>query len=251
MFVIRPRSILGTPRQLAQDLGWRTRVYPHPRRPDRTYSYLRDFMMTAVSPQHLRNAPPDYTYVHAFAFANKLSQRRYLSANVPAPTAAGNHAEASALTGDKFVVRPLRHSGGRGYRVTENRLDFTPGEEYISELYRKRREYRVIFVFGKPLVYLRKKPNEGVSDEAPWGYVNSRFQTINDVPGSRLAATDCVSRLSALPVVQFAHIVAADILYNGSAAPGYSVLELNFAPALDIDGNRAKVVEEIKRFRPH
>jgi hypothetical protein len=94
---------------------------------------------------------------------------------------------------------------------------------------------------------MRKKPNEGVDTAAPWGHVNSFFQTINDVPASKLAATDCITRLGAFGPVRGAHIVAADVLYNSKADQPYVVLELNFCPALDIDNNRQKVVDYIRR----
>jgi hypothetical protein len=133
-----------------------------------------------------------------------------------------------------------------GYRVTGDRLDFVVGQEYISELFPKRREYRIIFLFGKPLISLRKKPNEGVTDAEPWGHANSRFQTIIDVPNCRLSGTDVYDRLSAMPAVKAAHIVAADVLYNVKSDPKYSVLELNFCPGVDIDANRASIVEAIR-----
>jgi len=49
-----------------------------------------------------------------------------------------------------------------------------------------------------------------------------------------------------MPAVAAAHIVAADILYNSKSDPKYMVLELNFCPGLDIDNNRATIVEAIK-----
>jgi hypothetical protein len=96
------------------------------------------------------------------------------------------------------------------------------------------------------LIVLRKKPNDGVSEAEPWGHVNSRFQTINDVPGSRLAQTDALTRLSQLDVIRGGHIIAADLLYNSRDAKPWVCLELNFCPALDIDNNRAKVAEAIR-----
>lgn len=249
-FVVRPRAIFGTPKRLTRELRgrnirWKLRFYPNPAKPDRMFDYRRDFIMLPAKPTHVLNAPEGYEKVQAFSALNKFTQRKELSKYVPTPKAATTTAEAAELSGDKFVVRPLRHSGGLGYRVTEDRLDFSAGEEYISELYRKRREYRVIFLFGQPLIFLRKKPHDGITEEAPWGAENSFFQTVNDVSTCRLSGTDCVSRLMSFPVVRFSHIVAADILFNSKLDPSYSVLELNFCPGLDIDNNRQKVVEGI------
>lgn len=249
MFIVRPPSILRTPTAVAHDLGARTRFYPNPRHP-RVYDFNRDFLMVPVNPREVRNAPADYVHTFAFAQRNKYGQRRALeAAGIPVPRVAQSEAEAAGLAGSQFVVRPLRHARSAHYRVTQDRLDFSPGTEYISELYPKRREYRVVFVFGNPLIVLRKKPNEGVTEAEPWGHVNSRFQTINDVPGSRLSQTDALQRLASFPVIQAAHIVAADLLYNNRHEKPWVCLELNFCPALDIDNNRAQVVSAIQGRR--
>lgn len=245
MYVARPHSIARTPQQVAADLGFRSRFYPNPDYPNRMFDYNRDFLMAVVNPSHVRNAPEDYGQTYFFATRNKYAQRRYLqAAGIPVPAVADSHEGARTLTGDQFVVRPLRHSRGVGYRVTSSRSDFREGEEYISELYRKRREYRIIFVKGEPLVFLRKKPNEGVDATQPWGHENSFFQTINDVPASRLARTDAVARLSRYSVIRGAHIAAVDILYDDrNISKPWVALEVNFCPALNIDNNRARVVE--------
>jgi hypothetical protein len=248
MYVVRPQAILGTPRALAADLGgnWRSRFYPNPAYPSRVFDYNRDFLMTPVPPANVRNAPPEYIDTFNFATRNKYGQRRLLqAAGIPVPAVADSHDGARSLAGTQFVARPLRHSRGAGYRVTSDRSGFTPGEEYLSEFYPKRREYRIIFVKGEPLIYLRKKPNEGVDASQPWGHVNSRFQTINDVPGSRIGRTDAASRLSGYSVIRGAHIAAVDILYNDRERQPWVALEVNFCPALDIDNNRARVVEYI------
>jgi hypothetical protein len=248
-FVVRPKAIFGTPKKVTRalrtrNIKWKLRFYPNPDK-TRVFDYNRDFFMLPISPEHVLHAPAEFLNTVNFGKMNKLYQRKELSKYANVPKVAGSHSEAEGLSGSKFVVRPLRHSGGLGYRVTSDRLSFTPGEEYISELFPKRREYRVIFLFGKPLIILRKKPNEGVTEEAPWGHQNSFFQTVNDWGTCRLQGTDCVSKLQGSPLVRGAHIVAADVLFNSKVEGQYAVLELNFCPGLDIDNNREKVVEGI------
>lgn len=245
MYVIRPRGIRGTPAKMAGTLQCQTRFYPNTRHP-RRYDYLRDFFMTVPHPEHVSNAPATYNDLYHFSSRNKYGQRSILSNFVPVPRFAATQAEAASLTGTQFVVRPLRHSGGLGYRTTGDRLDFIGGQEYISELFPKRREYRIIFLFGQPVVVLRKKPNEGVDETQPWGHENSTFQTINDVPSCKLSGTDVFTRLSAMPAVQAAHITAADILYNSKSDPKYAVLELNFCPGIDIENNVNTITEVIR-----
>ncbi len=245
MYVIRPAAIKGTPSALAHDLGCQTRRWPNRHRV--SVDYRRDFIMAVVPPTEVAHATPEYAEAVTFARKNKFWQRTAISqAGIPAPAAASTREGAEALGGERFVVRPLRHSGGLEYRVTTDRFEFTPGTEYVSELYPKRREYRVIFVYGQPLIWMRKKPNEGIADDAPWGHLNSRFQTINDTAGSRLGGTDCVQKLGEFAPIRGAHICAADVLFNDRHDPSYAVLELNFCPGLDIDNNRAKVVEAVR-----
>lgn len=243
MYVVRPPGIKGTPFAVAQELGCQTRFYPNEKHP-RVFDHSKDFFMTPVS--SVQHAPEAYLHTVHFATRNKFGQRMMLSeAGVPIPFTSQHHGSSTPGVG-KFVVRPLRHAQGEGYRVTDNPLDFTPGVEYISVLFPKRREYRVIYVFGKPLIYLRKKPNEGVTNEQPWGHENSVFKTIHDVPGSHIGASDIVGKIGNTPIVQGAHIVAADILFNPECSPPFVCLELNFCPSLTIDDNRALVVQKIK-----
>lgn len=246
--VVRPAGIHRTPYQLAQDLGGQTRRWPN--RLQLQLDYNRDVILAPVPPGDIRDSSREYEATYYFMTRNKYGQRTTLSgAEIPIPASAITRPGAADLTGEHFVVRPLRHSRGFGYRVTRDRFDFRDGQEYISELYPKRREYRVIFVKGEPVVWLRKKPNEGIGPEAPWGHENSFFQTINDATASPLSRTDAVQRLSQLDAVRGAHLCAADILWAGKQNPDkpYAVLELNFCPALDIDNNRAKVADALRQ----
>lgn len=246
MYVVRPPGIKGTPFAVAQELGCQTRFYPNEKHP-RVFDHSKDFFMTSVHLEDLADTfPPTYLHTECFATRHKFAQRKLLQeAGVPVPWCASSH-ENATHPGNHFVVRPLHHSRSQNYRVTNNPLDFIPGVEYISALFLKRREYRVIYVFGKPLIYLRKKPNEGVTYEQPWGHENSVFKTIHDVPGSYIGASDIVGKIGNTQVVQGAHIVAADILFNPECSPPFVCLELNFCPSLTIDDNRAKVVAVIK-----
>ena len=244
MFVVRPHIGWETPRALAKMLGCETRYYPNKENP-RRFDWKTDFLMTPVHPDLLDNAPPEYKYTHHFGTRNKYGQRKILEEFVPIPSAANSKERAQSLLGERFVVRPLRHARGADYRVTSDRLDFIPGTEYIQELYPKRREYRVIFVFGKQLIVLRKKPNEGVSFDEPWG-LNATYQTVYDIPACYLSGTDCFSRLPTVPAIKGSHILAADIMYNPDAEKKWVVLELNFCPALEWAPHREKVVEAIR-----
>jgi hypothetical protein len=246
MYVVRPKGILTTPMALAEQLDAHLRYYPNPRRV-RLYDYRRDFFMGAVAPEHVRNAPHGYQEVFNFFSRDKYSQRLALSnAGIPIPRIPTGSDPSGEQPARRYVVRPLRHSAGRGYRVTESATDFVAGKEYIAELYPKKREYRVIFAFGNPILTLRKKPNEGVDHEQPWGHSNSFFQTVNDTSTCRLAQTDFYHRLSHNPVIRFAHLVAVDVLWNPTQPEPYVVLEFNACPGIALENNQQKLVETIR-----
>lgn len=240
--VLRPEGISGTPKALAQELGVQTRKWPGF---SGTPDFDQDLFLVYPDALAVKAADkPAYGVCRSFFAMDKPHQRLALGAQgIPIPRTFVHKIHVAGAGESAWVVRPLRHSGGEHYRLTTNPLDFNEGSEYIAALFPKKREYRVIFAFGKPIIYLRKKQNEGVSAEEPWGHTNSVFQTINDVPGSRIAQTNCVALLSALPVIRTAHLIAVDILWNNG---NYVVLEVNTCPGLDIDANRAKVVEAVK-----
>jgi hypothetical protein len=107
----------------------------------------------------------------------------------------------------------------------------------------------VIFVFGTPLITLLKRVPEDTPNTVPWNHSNgSTFVTVNNEENNRLRHTDVVGQLLGLPIIQDSHIVAADIML-GEERGDYRVCELNFAPALTIQSNIARVVEHIQRHR--
>jgi hypothetical protein len=93
---------------------------------------------------------------------------------------------------------------------------------------------------GDPIITLRKQTPEEIDPEGPWNHAQgSFFVTINDVSRSFIRHTDVYERLSAAPVVKYAHLVAADIMMTYDH--DYAVAELNFCPALTIESNLQKV----------
>jgi hypothetical protein len=141
----------------------------------------------------------------------------------------------------EYVVRPLRHSQGIGYRITSDPLDFEEGKEYISRLYPKAHEYRVIFVYGTPLITLLKRVPEDIDRDGPWNHAaGSSFVTVTGPTKNRLRHFDVVEKLRAFEVVQTAHLVGADIML-GPDKSGYAVTELNFCPSITIPSNLERI----------
>ena len=77
-YVVRPKGILGTPKAVARELGFRVRFYPNPAK-HRIFDYQRDFFMGPVAPQHVKNAPLGYGTFHDFTTRNKYGQRQALA----------------------------------------------------------------------------------------------------------------------------------------------------------------------------
>lgn len=233
-YIIRPEHISKTPKALAAALGVQTRAYPN--FTSGKADWQQDLFLVYPPTDTVQHHNTAYGRCRSFFSKSKAGQRLALQeAGLPIPKTWISKSEVAAVThanGQKYVVRPYRHEGGHDYKVTSNPLDFQEGVEYISELWPKDREYRILFVFGTPLVFWQKKPNDGVAADAAWGNENGRYLTITDWNASYLKwHTTAFADIAANPVVKAAHIVAVDILYN-EAKKQYVVLEFNVCPSL-------------------
>jgi hypothetical protein len=259
-YVIRPHGIRHTPRLLAAALDAKgTRRWPsYMRALSVRPSWGEDFFLIYPEVNALASSSwtsPDasriYRVLRVFSSSSKYHQRHLLSEfgiSVPKSRERLGEGSVSPSEGEKFVVRPLRHSQGRDYRLTTSWDDFREGQEYISVLFPKRWEYRLIFCFGTPLITLIKRVPEGLSYEQPWNHANgSTFITVTNEENNRLRHTDVVERLAAYEVIQHAHLVAADILLDKDH--NYAVTELNFCPALTIENNIQRVASHAQSYR--
>jgi hypothetical protein len=252
-FVVRPASIRRTPRELASLLDAKTRRYPS--NTSVLFNYQSDFFLTYPPPSHIENqgrsehgqftAPFSYAALHSFYSSNKFSQRSQLSqARVPTLESYNSRDEAAHANPGQFVVRSLRHSGGRDYRITQDATDFVEGREYIARVYPKTAEYRLIYVLGKPLILLKKKNPTNIPPELPWNHTNgSSFYTINDIPSSKIARSGLITKLTAVPIIIHAHLAAVDILWSDDRPP--AVCEVNTCPGLSIEANLEKVAAHV------
>lgn len=246
-YVVRHSAAMRSPILLAEKLGLKTRRFPG-KLLDRP-SYRQDILFAYPDASQVLETDNETRgkvhLLHNFFHMNKFGQRKYLQAQgLPVPWTSSDHNSQPPV--GKFVVRPMRHTRSQDYKVTDNPKDFIPGKEYISSLFPKKREYRILCVFGKPLITLRKKPSEGVTEEEAWGHTNSFFQTVKNIPECMLSTTDVYQRLEACPVIRHGHIIGVDVLWNKG---GYSVLEFNSSPALTIESNLNTVADYVKGIR--
>lgn len=245
-FVVRTPEITYTPKLLAKALGARIRKYPNEKWPHREFDYRRDFFFACPDAGRVRHAPRDYLSLQTFWGLSKALQRQeIIRLGLPAPLAFTSRYEAAYLPKGKYVIRPLRHEQGRHFRITEEATDFREGREYVSELFPKTREYRIITIYGEPTILLRKKV-ENPDPLLPWNHNTNGafFQTVNDWKGSKLGQLDVFEKIKDNPIVRAAHIVGVDILY---AKGKWCVIEFNSSPAIQLEHNVQKVAETIKR----
>lgn len=278
-FILRPKGILTTPLLLKTILGAkRTITVDSSRRPD----WFRDFFLTyppiealdvqtdhgsTGSRRNTGNQPRLFGYGNAvagwvenyrlcstFSRRNKALQRVALEGEgLPCPPTATTHDGALGLghqvlelqyPSRKFIVRPLRHRAGQGWRLTENPTDFIEGEEYIQSVYPKNHEYRVIVVRGVPIITLLKRVPADTPRSSPWNHsMGSTFITVTDPSNDRLRRTDVYDRIAASPLLRLFDLIGIDVMYRRDNE--YAVSEVNLCPALQIPSNLDKVARYV------
>lgn len=301
-FIIRPASILSTPRRLKESLGAR-HTYRWPSISRHKPSILKDFFLYYPPIEELEeyaeslsnssrrprrripipggwvrggpiNLEPDsntvtslssildsYTTVRAFAAATKPAQRSLLRADgFPTPFTASSHEEleqclASNVGGGlrtdqtgpescAYIVRPLRHSQGRGWRLTSNPSDFQEGREYVQGVYPKNYEYRILAVRGTPLVTLLKRRPEHLTQDQPWNHANgSTFVTVTDENNNRLRHTNVYQLIEQSQLLKGIDLCGIDVMY--SRRNDYAIAEVNLCPSLKIESNLQRISNHV------
>lgn len=244
-YIIRPSSISKTPRILRTALNAvRTQRYPSR---NNDYDWSTDFFLSYPHPSVVRNTDDAYRKIYSFSSATKPEQRTILGNLGFRVPWTSTRSDVPVGTGvSSFIVRPLRHSGGQGYRLTQDPTDFIPGSEYIQEVYAKEFEYRVISSFGEPLITLRKCNPNNIAPELPWNHTNGTyFQTISDpFRTCRLANTEIYDLIRSCDLLKKIHLAGIDVMYKSPA--DYAVCEVNLCPGLTIPENIRKVAEHVR-----
>lgn len=144
----------------------------------------------------------------------------------------------------RYIVRPLRHSGGQGWRLTDSPSDFREGREYIQEVYPKDHEYRIIAIRGEPLITLYKRRPEHLSFDQPWNHTNgSSFVTVHNPDNNRLRHTDIYTRIAATDLFKSLDLIGLDIML--SRRNHYVITELNLCPAITIPDNLQRIKDHV------
>lgn len=217
-----------------------------------------------------------YTSIRTFASATKPSQRRILSeCGFPIPwTSTIRRSISPSLDGQQtsqsfgnprypstpgyvlgmeqpqqsvgpydvgsYIVRPLRHTRGQGWRLTSSPTDFEEGREYIQEVYPKNHEYRVITVRGIPLVTLYKRRPEGTPHDQPWNHANgSSFITVTNPDNDRLRHTNVYEKIKSTDLFKSLDLIGLDIMIASRGQ--YVVTEVNLCPAVTLEHNLQRI----------
>lgn len=230
-FVVKPNKFRLTPLLLKRTLRAR-KLVSYPGRYQPALDYKRDLFLAFPAieryPNRIDNVPTCYPLMQRFYHGNKATQRFLIDAyGLKTP---------EAYASSSFIVRPLHHFGGAHYRITNDPNDYNATTEYISPAFPKWREYRVLFIKGKPLIVLRKKPGPSVGEYEAWNHTSgSFFQTVIDRASSPLSATSFFTDATANPVLMQSHLIAVDVMINRQRE--YAVTEFNFSPAVTIPAN--------------
>lgn len=204
-----------------------------------------------------------YRVARRFATADKPSQRALLShgnpsheeprCSLPTPPTATDHTTAAALASRasdlrfpsrKYIVRPLRHTQGIGWRITEDPCDFIEGQEYIQAVYPKNHEYRVICVRGVPIITLLKRVPPDLPRSQPWNHAHgSTFVTVTNPDLDRLRNTSLYGILRQHSILQALDLAGIDIMYRREGE--YAVTEVNLCPAITLPDNLLKVARHV------
>lgn len=245
-FVVRPSKFLTSPARIARAFS----ALPKKVTPTRVFDWQQDFFLELPPPELIKNKPLCYYSLYNFSKNNKLNHRHWFFNNgFPIPETKGINLEPCDGT---FIVRPLRHFQGRNYRITSDPCAYNPSYEYISRVFPKKWEYRVLVSRGKCLVTLFKKVPQSLQEQPQlaWNHsCGSTFVTVLDPLNDRLRHTDLYEKIESNPLLTTFDLVAIDVLVNKEPHQPFSyvICELNFAPALSLNSNIEKLVAHVNQ----
>lgn len=251
-FIVRPSGITLTPNALKTALVAQ-QVIPA-NKPGVTYDPSKDFFFAypgsdRLAPGAYQGQLASYHQLLSFFHSSKYSQRKAMhQGGLKIPRTLGVNAEIRDLATTRTVFRPYTHMAGVGFEV----LDGVPASHqchgYISELFTRTHEYRVIYVFGERVCTLLKQIPPTLGQEEAWTFgAGATFSDIGDsVNNHRLHRLGFYEAAQAFHVTQQAHICAYDVMINETT---YAVSEVNFAPSLKLESRINKVVNRINAVR--
>lgn len=196
-------------------------------------------------PERVRNAPDFYHRLSLFTRSSKAHQRTILKeyVDIPKPYPDGQF---------PYVARPLTHHGGQDFNVINNEEELVPFNNngyYVSELFKRDKEFRHIFVGGEHVVTLLKQRGEGLAQDQPWNHaLGSTFCTITRETNDKLRQTTFYDQIKNFFNVYPLDVAAVDTAYRARDNK-YVVFEINLAPRIEIDNTLAIIAEKLQGLR--
>ena len=226
MFFLRSDKFRLTPRLLSRLLGATRLLAEHPRPLPRKLALLgpgADVFSAypATWGLHVREEDREaFGRLSRFASAGKGEQRILLE-NRGIPTL-GAVIGPAALPPGSWLVRPNHHFAGTNMDLCDGgvlRAGF-----YASEIQPIKKEFRTLFVHGRPLFTMYKPPNPDPNADSDfadtWSYTRLDRCGLND-------------QLAAFPAIRDASYCGVDIAWFGRRHQQPArVIEINFAPGL-------------------
>lgn len=242
-YVVRPRSVRGTPRRLARALRAETRVVNA--RNVYEFDPSRDLFLAIPPLPRVRltssGSEDSYRTLHNFYTRHKAGQRSLLQGyNIKTP------ADYEPFEG-QYVHRPMRHMGGVDFNLSTESV--APDGQYSSPLFRKTREYRVLYCRGRRVCTYFKRVEER-DPRVPWNHdiTGATFMTVERDINDKLIGTSFYNDMALLmgswhsSGFHYAGLIAVDVMYN-RFDNSYAVCEFNFAPGITIDGTFERIHE--------
>ena len=236
MYILRPRSILTTPRLFRdyfRTLGYKPKLRRIETVRDGIIVPPRDLLLSLPHPMKLfpRYRTPDYLEAYHFCRLNKLQQREYLTEYFPVPETVTE----GELQG-RYILRPLRHTQGRDYTVQTDGT--VPQGYYASKVFPKKHEYRILYLKGRTVTLIKKFHGDTPSPELPWNHTHgSFFVTVHNEENNRLRHTDIYQRIESFPLKDIQFFGLDVLLKFENDSYEYVISEMNMTPAVTIPNN--------------
>ena len=240
-YVVRPPSMLTTPRMLAQRLNAQRVVSVQAR--GVTFDPEQDFFMTYPVLDRMEDYDEGYRRLYDFSRRTKFDQMLFLGTN-------GIKTPRDYNSLGVGVRRPLRHHGGSDFTMVSS-VSSSPEGYYKVPFFPKEYEYRMLYVKGTLVATLAKVMPAGTPNNVPWNHTHgASFQHV-EWNRCRLRFTSVKSDLESCSVIRHASIVGVDVMLKrpeGSTNGwDYAVCEFNFCPGLSIEPVIQKVIEHANR----
>lgn len=224
--IIRPQGIKTTPENIANWLETKT-MTSNQYSPD----WKKDIFL--YYPQfNIKNVNSVYNLLCCFFHQTKYQQRLEIKEafKFPIPNDFPNLSEY-------FVVRSMSHSQGKNYRLTKDKNNYVPFQEYISPCFPKTHEYRVLFFMGEYVTTFEKSVEEGKTKpapEQPWNHENGTFWFSRESPTNFMKKQGIVDQLLSCPIIKFGHLIGIDLMWH-SPTKQWCICEFNSCPSVTLE----------------